>query len=353
MDRNRPSPEPKPRGNMRRHLVRALSVIITVVLLVFLAREVKWDEFDDLLGTVAWTSWLLALLAYLALNLFRALRFRILLDKSETPWRILAPITLYHNFLVRALPFKLGELSYIVLLRSRLNYSMEEGVSSLFGARILELLIIIMVFASGVLTAAEQLAAERATLLLLVAAVFLVSVLGLYFGGSLIRRLTRVLLPPLRRFSATEGGIAKRLEARAHQLALEMDRIRQPRLFLSALFISCFTYSSSFLTNYILLLAIGIEVDFSSIVAIISVGMFASAFPLNVSGFGVVELSWRFGLVQFAGWLEADATAAGFLLHFFQLFAAALWGLVGYLLIQISKPLPAATAALSQPEASD
>ena len=108
MDRNRPSPEPKPRGNMRRHVFRALSVIITVVLLVFLTREVKWDEFDDLLGTVAWTSWLLALLAYLALNLFRALRFRILLDKSETPWRILAPITLYHNFLVRALPFKLG-----------------------------------------------------------------------------------------------------------------------------------------------------------------------------------------------------------------------------------------------------
>lgn len=132
-----------------------------------------------------------------------------------------------------------------------------------------------------------------------------------------------------------------------------MDRIRQPRLFLSALFISCFTYSSSFLTNYILLRAIGIEVDFSSIVAIISVGMFASAFPLNVSGFGVVELSWRFGLVQFAGWLEADATAAGFLLHFFQLFAAALWGLVGYLLIQITKPIASAAAVASRPEAAD
>ena len=353
MNRNRTATQPGPGGNRRRQLVRALSVIITVVLLVFLAQEVKWDEFDDLLGTVAWTSWLLALLAYLALNLFRALRFRILLDKSDSPWRILVPITLYHNFLVRALPFKLGELSYIVLLRSRLNYSMEEGVSSLFGARLLELLIIVMVFASGVLTAAEQLAAERATLLLLVAAVFLVSVLGLYFGGSLIRRLTRILLPPVRRFGAAERGIAGRLEARALQLALEMDRIRQPRLFLGALFISCFTYSSSFLTNYILLLAIGIEVDFSSIVAIISVGMFASAFPLNVSGFGVVELSWRFGLVQFAGWLEADATAAGFLLHFFQLFAAALWGLVGYLLIQITKPLPSAAPSLPGPEAAD
>ena len=331
-------------GRGRQRLVRALSIIITVVLLVVLAGEVKWDEFDDLLGKVAISSWLAALLAYLALNLFRALRFRILLDKSDAPWRILVPITLYHNFLVRALPFKLGELSYIVLLRSRLNYTMEEGLSSLFGARILELLIIVMVFASGVLTAAEQLAEARIRLMLLVAVTFIISVGCLYFGGGLIRSLARLLRPPMRRFSAG-GGIAARLEARSLQLADELDRIRQPRLFLSALFISCFTYTSSFLTNFILLKALGIEAEFASIIAIVSVGMFASAFPLNVSGFGVVELSWRFGLVHFAGWQEADATAAGFLLHFFQLFAAALWGLVGYLLIQVSKPLPAPSPA--------
>lgn len=331
-------------GKGRRRLLRAVSILITVILLVALAGEVKWDEFDDLLGKVAVGSWLAALLAYLTLNLLRALRFRILLDKGDSPWRILIPITLYHNFLVRALPFKLGELSYIVLLRSRLNYTMEEGVSSLFGARILELLIIVMVFASGVLTSAEQLAEQRLRLLLIVGATFVASVFGLYYGGSLIRGLARAL-PPMRRLRHREGGIIARIEARALQLADELDRIRQPRLFLSALFISCFTYTSSFLTNFILLSALGIEAEFASIIAIISVGMFASAFPLNVSGFGVVELSWRFGLVQFAGWQEADATAAGFLLHFFQLFAAALWGLVGYLLIQISKPLPSAAPA--------
>ena len=123
------------------------------------------------------------MLAYLALNLFRAFRFRILLDKRDSPWRILIPITLYHNFLVRALPFKLGELSYIVLLRSRLNYSMEEGVSSLFGARILELLIIVMVFASSIPASAEQLAAQRDELLVAIAVTFALSVIGLYFGG--------------------------------------------------------------------------------------------------------------------------------------------------------------------------
>ena len=250
------------RRNRRQFLVRIASVIVTVVLLAVLVGEVEWAEFDQLLGRVAPVSWLGALLAYLALNLFRALRFRILLDKGDTPWRLLAPITLYHNFLVRALPFKLGELSYIALLRSRLNYSMEAGLSSLFGARILELLIIILVFATGIFSSAEAFAQERERLMLIIAITFLICVIGLYFGGGILRASAGALLPGLRHHLRSQSGLIAALESGWLQLADELDRVRQPRLFLSALFISCFTYSSSFLTNYVLLRALGIQVDF-------------------------------------------------------------------------------------------
>ena len=330
------------KSKRRRQLVlRAISILVTVALLAVLVGEVKWDEFDQLLGRIPAVSWAGALLAYLALNLFRALRFRVLLDKGDTPWRLLAPITLYHNFLVRALPFKLGELSYIALLRSRLNYSMEEGLSSLFGARTLELLIIVMVFAVGVLTTAEALAAQHDQLLFVIIVTFLLSVCALYFGGTIIRALRGALLPPLLRLAGRQRDLVTIIETRSLHLAGEFDRIRQPRLFLTAFFISCFTYSSSFLTNYILLRALGVTLDLSAMIAIISIGMFASAFPLNVSGFGVVEVAWRFGLVQFAGWNESDATATGFLLHGFQLFAAAAYGLAGYLMIHLSPRMPA------------
>ena len=327
-------------GTRRQFLVRAASIMITVVLLADLVGRVNWAEFDQLLARIALSSWFLALLAYLALNLFRALRFRILLDKRDSPWRILIPITLYHNFLVRALPFKLGELSYIVLLRSRLNYSMEEGVSSLFGARILELLIIVMVFASSIPASAEQLAAQRDELLVAIAITFAVSVIGLYFGGAIIRSVLKALQPILAYVDRRYAGFAAGIDSRLEDLADEMDRIRQPRLFLAALLTSCFTYTSSFLTNFILLRALGVDVDLPAFIAIISLGMFASAFPFTVSGFGVVETAWRIGLMQFAGLPDADATAAGFLLHGFQIIAAAVYGLLGYLLIHISLPLP-------------
>ena len=322
-------------GKNRQLLIRIASVVITVVLLTDLVGRVNWAEFDQLLARIAVSGWIGALLAYLALNLFRALRFRILLDKRDSPWRILIPITLYHNFLVRALPFKLGELSYIVLLRSRLNYSMEEGVSSLFGARILELLIIVMVFASSILASAEQLAAQRDELLLAIAVIFVVSIVALYFGGQVIRTLLKPLRPLLQTANGRRDGFSERVNSRLRHLADEMDRIRQPRLFLAALFTTCFTYSSSFLTNYILLRALGVDVELPAFIAIISLGMFASAIPFSVSGFGVVEGAWRVGLMQFAAMPDADATATGFLLHGFQIFAAGLYGLLGYLLIHL------------------
>ncbi len=343
-----PAKTPSKGKAMRQLVTRLLSILVTVALLALLVGEVRWDKFDQLLGRVAVMSWLGALLAYLALNLLRALRFRVLLDKGDTPWRLLLPITLYHNFLVRALPFKLGELSYIALLRSRLNYSMEAGLSSLFGARILELLIIMLVFSSGLLSTAEALAAQRDQLLIVIAGAFLASVIALYFGGGLVRALHKALSPLLVRLMGREHDFLSLIEARAMHLAKELDRIRQPRLFLTALFISCFTYSSSFLTNFILLRALGLGLDLGAMIAIISIGMFASAFPLNVSGFGVVEVAWRIGLVQFAGWDESEATATGFLLHGFQLFAAALYGLAGYLLIHFSPP--AAPADDNSPE---
>ncbi len=317
----------------RQRLVRLFSIAITSGLLIVLVERVEWGEFDELLARVSLLSWCVALLAYLALNLLRALRFRILLGGGGAPWRLLVPITLYHNFLVRALPFKLGELSYIALLRSRLNYSMEAGLSSLFGARLLELLIIVMVFAASILSSAEQLTTQRDELLIVVALTFAGSLLALYYGGALLRRLHELLHPLLVRY---DNRLTRLLQMRLVQLADELGRIRQPRLFFSALFISCFTYTCSFLTNYVLLRALGLTSDLPSAIAIISIGMFASAFPFTVSGFGVVEVAWSFGLMQLGDWSESDATATGFLLHGFQLFAAAIYGLAGYLLIQLA-----------------
>ena len=332
--------EPATRAfNWRQLLWRGLSVLVTVALLYFVVDQLQGVDLRDMLARVPAEGWLAALLAYLALNLLRAVRFRVLLDKGDTPWRLLIPITLYHNGLVRVAPFKLGEISYVVLLRNRLNYTMQEGVGSLFGARILELVIIVVVFACGILLSGDQFAGQRDGLMLLVAAVFAATLAGLYFAGTLIRFLIPILEALATPLARDKGRFVVAIRGKLGALATEFDRIRQARLFLSALFISCFTYTCSFLTNYVLLRAMGLDAELPVVITVISLGMFGSAFPISLSGFGIVETAWWSGLTIFAGFAGDAAAAIAIVLHGFQIVAAVLYGLAGYLLIRVTPPL--------------
>ena len=333
-----PSPQPSPR-NWRQLLWRGLSILVTVALLYFVVDQLQGVDLRDMLALIPTEGWLAALAAYLALNLLRAVRFRVLLDKRETPWRLLIPITLYHNGLVRIVPFKLGEISYVVLLRTRLNYTMQEGVGSLFGARVLELLIIIVVFAFGILLSGDQFAQHRDGLMLLVALIFAAIVAGLYFAGDLMRLLMRLLQRMAQAFSQVDRPVVTAAHEKLHELAAEFDRIRQARLFFSALFISCFTYTSSFLTNYLLLRAMGLDAELPVVITVISLGMFGSAFPISLSGFGTVETAWWFGLTLFGGFAADAAAAAAIVLHGFQIVAAVIYGFAGYVLIRVTPPL--------------
>ncbi len=329
------------KSSQRRQLtLRLLSVLITIALLYFVVNELQGADLAALIRRIPTWSWIGALLVYLTLNLLRALRFRVLLDKRESPMRLLIPITLYHNGLVRVVPFKLGEISYVILLKTRLNYTMQEGLGSLFGARVLELLIIVLVFAFGIFMSGEQFAAQRDTLMAGVLSVFLVSVISLYYAGSLLRlALSAAQRMPVFR-TKNPSSFFVTAQAKLTDLATEFDRIRQPRLFFSAMFISCFTYTSSFLTNYILLRAVGLEAELPIVITVISLGMFGSAFPFTLSGFGIVETAWWTGLTRFAGYAGHEAAAIGIVLHGFQIVAAVLYGLVGYALIRLSPPLP-------------
>ena len=142
-----------------------------------------------------------------------------------------------------------------------------------------------MVFASSVPASADELAAQRDELTLAIAFTFAIGLIGLYFGGSVIRAIQQAAQPILAATERRRPAFASGLNQRLRHLADDMDRIRQPRLFFTALFTTCFTYSSSFLTNFILLRALGVDVELPVFIAIISLGMFASAFPFTVSGF--------------------------------------------------------------------
>lgn len=312
---------------------RALSVLVTVGLMALVLAFVDWSAFGQIIGRISAAALGVALLAYLAQNVFRALRFRVLLNRPDAPLRLLIPITLNHNFLVRVLPFKLGELSYLLLVRRRLGYSLESSVSSLIGARLFELLIVVLTCATGIILSGDALAAQRDVLVILIVVSFAVSVVALYYAGKLIRWLS----PVVRWIVALVAvGAAAALHSRMLRLAGEFDTLRQPRPFILSLLLSVGTNACSIALNIVLMSAAGVDASLPQFLAIIGLGQFAMAFPFSISGFGVVEGSWALGLVTFAGMSSGQAAAVGILLHSFQVIAATLYGAAGYLYLRVS-----------------
>lgn len=333
-------------GISRKTISRAISLIVALALIIFLITVIDWQTFGDLLFSLSPLSIIAGFLIYVALNFFRSLRFKVLLDQDNTPIKTLFPIALYHNFLVRLLPFKLGELSYIVLLRNRLGIKVEEGISSLAGSRLLELLVIVMVAAVTLFIAGDIVPGQQIIMMILAAVFVLASMAVFYYAGRIIRfglwMLRRIASMIFRTPPVFLDSIAEKLESTAQ----EFDRVSQPRLFLRAFFWSFFTYSCSFGTNLVILLAVGVELSVVETIILISMGMFATAFPFNISGFGMFELSWGLGLTTLAGFTMDDATAVGLLLNGFQIACAAVSGLIGYAVIRMqARPIPESESA--------
>lgn len=332
-----------PAWRRRRALWRFAGIAVSVGLMVYVLAQIDVAEFVDIVrGVPAWAL-LVALLAYALLNFFRTLRFRTFMPRPHPTIVELMPIVLYHNLLTRVLPFKTGEISYVVLLNRHLNQPLSEGISSLLSARLFELALVILGGAFGVLSIASEPASDRRLTFGLLIGFLAVYMLALYYSGGILRLLargwTRLIAPRLmRRFPRLE----QRVEEKLHLFAGQFDRIHNPRLLLSACLLSTCTYSMSMLFDIILMRGLGLEQHLGVLVTIISIKMFLEAAPIAVSGFGVIEGGWTFGLVTLAGLDIGTAASIAFFLHACQVLVAALVGGAGWLVLSRLKPHPAA-----------
>ena len=320
---------------------------VSVSLVIYVGRQIDYPHFLRLAKNVPLRFFFGLLALFLLLNIFRALRFRMLLDRKELPLGVLFPITLCHNFFVRTLPLMVGEFSYIALLRRHLKIPINEGIRSLFEARLFDLQFVIVGGTFGLLTMGDQSIGYVLTVLVLA-------------GGLIIAN--RVL------FSVLPKGIERiwtyivriypwrhpaLLDSAGHKLgvvSLQLDRFHCLRLLLKALTFSLCTYGINVSCHLLLLSTLNVNQRLSVLLVIISIVMIAAWFPFSLSGFGVIEGSWAASLVMFAGMEIGSAVSVGFFIHCCQVLMTALLGLLGFVLLtpQVSVHLMSACNRLQK-----
>lgn len=304
-------------------LWRLAGLLFSLTLVVLLLNALDLEAFRAMAAGISPASLLLALIIYLMLNFFRTLRFQVLLPADRPPLAALWPVVLVHNLLVRALPFKAGEFSWLLLLRRHFGQEVGAGFGSLMSARLFELLIVLLVGGAALVQGSEGSLEARPTLLALLVAAVLLALALLFSASWFLRQAARLL--------ARWQGLGAKIATQLPALQTSLARIREPRVFLLTLLLSCLTWGSSVCFNLVLLGALGVH-GLPLLVGVISITMLVEALPVpSISGLGVIEGGWTFGLVSLAGLEPGAAAATGFFLHACQVLAAALCGLVGWL----------------------
>jgi uncharacterized protein (TIRG00374 family) len=319
----------------RQWIIRLVGLVLSTGLALYLLKQIDAQEFLNVVRRISLAAVAIALMIYVTMNCFRAIRFRTLLDQPQLSLQKLLPITLYHNFWVRILPFKTGEISYVILMQRYLRQSAHSGISSLVVARLFELFMVMVGGETGLLLTSEQFTGQRFLSLILLPCI-IIYLVALYHSGTLLHSILQLT----HKMPGRVAHFGSWLRINFGALADDLERVRQRRIFAPALVTSVFTYGLSISFNLVLLVALGVPVS-PALLLTASIVILLEALPLTTfSGLGVIEGGWTFGLVTFIGLNTGQAASIGFFLHGCQIAAAALAGIGSYLWLQLPEHFP-------------
>ncbi len=190
----------EPSSNRYRAFLRALvSLAVAVALVVGLYALTDRETLTSLLRTVDPTWLALSFVFFCLGTAIRARRFEVLTrphsEKTIAPY---LRVTAIHQLLLMVFPFRMGEFSYPVLMRSHLGRAIPHGVGDLVLVRLLDLVLAGTCFGLGLL-ALPRLAAAGNEMLVIAGVVVALGAFGLlklpaaiHLSRSLLLGLSRV-----------------------------------------------------------------------------------------------------------------------------------------------------------------
>ncbi len=318
-------------------LLLSLPVTVGIVWLLLWLTGVSPRVILRTLGGISPAALLVGLALHVGAYLLRAVRFRVLLRTGDASVPSLFGIVTVHNLLNHFLPFRVGELSYVLLVRSLHGVALSEGVGTLAVCRIMDLMAFALFYpcAVGVLYLRNfdfppyvwtVLAAVVPLFFVLAGLLLLVAVKGETLVGRLRGLLDR--LPAGGRRLA--GRILPGLEETARGF-----RRMGIGTYLGTFCLSLAILGLVYGVGYVLLAGMGFPMRMELVVFCSTLSYLGLLLPIySLGGFGTVEAGWTAGCLM-AGYSKEMGLASGFSFHIVVLGYVSLLGLVG--LVQVGR----------------
>ena len=284
-------------SNSNKNIVKLCSLGFGLLLISWLISQLEWDTTLEVLRNVPLSLLLLGFLCYALSFYLRARRFKILLPDDKQV-KHLFPIVLVHYTALNIIPARLGEISYVYLLKKVNNISTGYSVSSLLMARVFDQIAISVLFlcSSCFVRFPSQwhriLAFGVGAILLTIVALLL---LMLAYKEQFVRW--------IRRFAALlkwdKYRLIQRILHEMHNILDAFKRIRVRKYAAKVFGLSLLIWLCIFSVNYVLLRAFYTGLTYGQLVLVSTVIILIRILPFQLlGGFGIHEISWVFLLVQ-------------------------------------------------------
>jgi len=296
----------------RRYLQIGVAALVMGVVGYFVVRQLSWVELLELWRKANIGLLALAFAAYMAANLLRAWRFRVLTGGQLSTLPLLRAVLL-QNFLNTFLPLRAGEVSYLYMVHRSGVVKPADNVASLIGARALDLVAalwipLLTLPMSSLWSSQGGTLAWFAALAIAAALAFAFTLFQAGALGAWLERVAERRSPRLARLLGIGGAILRSL-----------SQLRRASLLgrVTALTFAC--WALIYLSGYLNLIGLGIRLGFWDALFAYSFPVIASMTPVfMLGGFGVFEGSMGAGL-HLVGVPLKVAMSAALLLHIAEL----------------------------------
>ncbi|MFN7956215.1 MAG: lysylphosphatidylglycerol synthase transmembrane domain-containing protein [bacterium] len=327
---------PRERARAGRGWREILAVALTIGLVWWLLRGLEWEKIRTFAANIRAELVVAAFAIYALSYVARALRWQVLLQRHDLSFRELYLITAAHIMYNNLLPSRIGELSYVVLLKQKKGLSAADGVVSLVVSRFLDFITLGLIFLLSVASfrGAHSVEAFRNLPLVAVSSVVLLSG-GLVAMPALTSRFHRWLNRELA--SAPPESFRAKVERTAERMVETFERTAGTSSYLKAGLLSLVIWYAKFLSFTLMVHAMhdagtASRMSFWGVVIGSTAAELTTITPFHgVAGMGTYEWAWKVVFHDVLGIDEQVSILTGFGVHVFLLFFSIVLGGLAYL----------------------
>ncbi len=308
-----------------KRLIRLLaSVVITLALVWLLLSKVNIADILDVLSKASPANLAICLFFYIMLMVARAWRFRILLN-NKIGFMRLFNITMFHNLMNNIVPFRIGELSYIYLIKkAKKKYS--HGIASLLVSRIFDLISMAIVLIVALMF--SDISIISLPILVFFVLILIFSAFVLVFKNKFVLLLLKKISKAV---SKINKGLSKKLDIYSKELIEAFSDIKSKETIFLTFMYSLVIIGFSMSFTYFLASTVGFFLPLPVLVIATTASILTTVLPIyGLGGFGTVEAAWTIVLTYF-GYSASVAIIIAFSIHIVQLLFSVILGGIGWL----------------------